>query len=333
MLNDGIYIAVNWPMNIGAGNRFMYLQRTLKKEITCTSIGLHTGRKINMTIKPAAVDSGIVFVRKDLSTHNFIKADLHSVSDTHLATTIGNNGARVSTVEHLLSAFSGMGLDNAIVEVDAPEIPIMDGSALPFVKLLKNVGTRVQGKGKSLLVIQKAVSVSDGEGEAMLLPSPEFKITYKIDFQHPLICEQTYHVAFSDIAYEQEICAARTFGFLKDVEYMQAKGLALGGSLKNAVVLTDKKIVNKEGLRFPDEFVKHKILDAIGDLSLLGMPIIGHFVAYKSGHKLNNLLLKELLERKDCWKIIGSFQRGYSSKGEASLNIPCFATLDSVQAC
>jgi UDP-3-O-[3-hydroxymyristoyl] N-acetylglucosamine deacetylase len=310
----------------------MYLQRTLKKEITCASIGLHTGRKVKMTIKPAGVDAGVVFVRTDLGQHNSIKADMHNVSDTHLATTIGNNGTRVSTVEHLLSAFSGMGLDNAIVEVDAPEIPIMDGSALPFVNMLKNVGTRVQGKGKKLLVITQPVSVSDGDGDAMFLPSPCFEITYKIDFQHPLISEQSYHVIFSDVAYEQEICAARTFGFLKDVEYLQAKGLALGGSLKNAVVLTEKKIINKEGLRFPDEFVKHKILDAIGDLSLLGMPIIGHFMAYKSGHKLNNMLLKELLAHEECWRIAGSFDSGYI-EDEDSLKIPCFGTLDAVPAC
>ena len=310
----------------------MYLQRTVKKDVACTSIGLHTGRKVSMTIKPAGVDAGIVFVRKDLTKHNFIKADMYSVSDTHLATTIGNNGTRISTVEHLLSAFSGMGLDNAIVEVDAPEIPIMDGSALPFVNMLKDVGTRVQGKGKKLLVIKHPVSVSDGDGEAMFLPSSEFEITYKIDFQHPLISEQSYHVTFSDVAYEQEICAARTFGFLKDVEYLQAKGLALGGSLKNAVVLTEKKIINKEGLRFPDEFVKHKILDAIGDLSLLGMPIIGHFVAYKSGHKLNNLLLKELLAHEECWKIVGSFDKRDADE-EDSLHVPYFSTLDSVRAC
>ncbi|MDP2725436.1 MAG: UDP-3-O-acyl-N-acetylglucosamine deacetylase, partial [Syntrophales bacterium] len=161
----------------------MYLQRTVKKEVGVAGIGLHTGRKINMTIKPAGVDAGIVFLRRDLSKNNIIRAELNNVLDTHLATTIGVNGTRISTVEHLLSAFSGMGLDNAVVEVDGPEIPIMDGSALPFVNLLKNVGTKVQGKGKRLLVIKKAVSVSDGDGEAMFLPSPEFKITYKIDFQ------------------------------------------------------------------------------------------------------------------------------------------------------
>ena len=311
----------------------MYLQRTVKKEIGCTSIGLHTGRKINMTIRPAGVDEGIVFIRKDLSNQHVVKADLHNVLDTHLATTIGTNGTRVSTVEHLLSAFSGMGLNNAVVEVDAPEIPIMDGSALPFVNMLKNVGTRVQGKGKKLLVITKAVAVSDGDGKAMLSPSPEFKITYSIDFQHPLICEQSYYVAFSDAAYENEICAARTFGFLKDVEYLQAKGLALGGSLKNAVVLTEKKIINKDGLRCPNEFVKHKILDAIGDLSLLGMPIIGHFIAYKSGHKLNNLLLRELLKHEDCWRIVGSFHGEQATQERRSLNVPRFDTLDSVRPC
>jgi len=311
----------------------MYFQRTVQKEIGCASIGLHTGRKVNMKIKPAGVDEGIVFVRRDLSNNNVIKADFSSVFDTHLATTIGTNGTRVSTVEHLLSAFSGMGLDNAVVEVDAPEVPIMDGSALPFVNMLKNVGTRLQGKGRKLLVIKKEVSVSDGDGEAMLLPSPEFKITYKIDFQHPLISEQAYHVVFSDLTYEKEICAARTFGFLKDVEYLQAQGLALGGSLKNAVVLTEKEIVNKEGLRFPNEFVKHKILDAVGDLSLLGMPIIGHFVAYKSGHKLNHLLLKELLSHEECWKIVGAFNKKQLIEEVKSLNIPYFGTLDSVRAC
>lgn len=311
----------------------MHLQKTIKKEITCKSVGLHTGRKVHMTIKPADVDTGIVFVRTDLSQDNTIKADMYNVSDTNLATTLGSNGTRVSTVEHLLSAFSGLGVDNAVIELNAPEIPIMDGSALPFVNMLKNAGTKVQGKGRKMLVIKKPVSVSDGDGAAMLLPFPEFKITYRIDFKHPLISEQSYEMIFSDATYEEEICAARTFGFLKDVEYMQAKGLALGGSLKNAVVLTEDRIINKEGLRFPDEFVKHKILDAIGDLSLLGMPIIGHFVAYKSGHKLNNLLLKELVEHDKCWKITGSFEKKPLSNDLSSSNSPQFESLDSIQAC
>ena len=310
----------------------MYLQRTIKQEINCRNIGLHSGRKVSMTIKPSGVDEGIIFIRKDLPGEVRIKADFENVRDTILATTIGLNGATVSTVEHLLSAFCGMGVDNAIVEVDAPEIPIMDGSALPFVNLLKDVGTEMQGKCKKLLVIVKPVSVSDGAGTAMLLPSPEFMITYKIDFEHPLIGQQSYHMTFSDIVYERDICAARTFGFLKDVEYLQAKGLALGGSLRNAVVLDERRVINKEGLRCHDEFVKHKILDAIGDLSLLGTPIIGHFVAYKSGHRLNNLLLKELMAHEECWKMVSHINRDSSEDEFMSLNIPSFSILDTVKA-
>ena len=277
-----------------------------------------------MVIKPAGVDEGIVFVRRDLQGNNRIKADLHNVRDTTLATTLGHNGVTVSTVEHLMSAFSGMGVDNAVVEVDAPEIPIMDGSARPFVDLLKAVGTQIQGKSKKLLVIKEKVFVSEGESTAMLLPFPEFRITYNIEFSHPSIGVQSHHLKFSDVSYEEEICAARTFGFLKDVEYLQAKGLALGGSLKNAVVLDDHRIINKGGLRFPNEFVKHKILDAIGDLSLLGIPIIGHFVAFKSGHRLNNLLLRELMVRKECWTMVNRVSREGILKELSCLREPSF---------
>jgi UDP-3-O-[3-hydroxymyristoyl] N-acetylglucosamine deacetylase len=285
-----------------------------------------------MVIRPAGVDEGIVFVRGDLPGNNRIKANVHNVRDTTLATTLGLNGVTVSTVEHLMSAFSGMGVDNAVVEMDAPEVPIMDGSARPFVDLLKDVGTRVQSKGKKLLVIKEKIAVSEGDGTAMFLPSPDFRITYKIEFNHPAIGVQSYQMRFSDISYEEEICEARTFGFLRDVEYLQAKGLALGGSLKNAVVLDEHRIINKDGLRFPDEFVKHKILDAIGDLSLLGMPIIGHFVACKSGHRLNNLLLKELLIRKECWTLVSRFSKAGMLNELHSLRIPSFQVLDSVPA-
>jgi len=310
----------------------MFLQRTVKREIGCKSIGLHSGRKVGMVIRPADVGEGIVFVRTDMSGDNRIRANVHNVRDTTLATTLGLNGVTVSTVEHLMSALSGMGVDNATVEVDAPEVPIMDGSARPFVDLLKDVGTSVQGKGKKILVIKDKVAVSEGDGMAMLLPAPEFRITYKIEFKHPAIGIQSYQMHCSDVAYEQEICAARTFGFLKDVEYLQAKGLALGGSLKNAVVLDDHRIINKDGLRFPDEFVKHKILDAIGDLSLLGIPIIGHFVAYKSGHRLNNMLLKELLARKECWTLVSRFSREGMLNELKSLQVPSFRVLDSTPA-
>ena len=310
----------------------MFFQRTVKNEIGCNSIGLHSGRKIGMVIKPAGVDEGIVFVRRDLAGNNRIKADVHNVRDTTLATTLGLNGVTISTVEHLMSAFSGMGVDNAVVEVNAPEVPIMDGSSRPFVELLKSVGTHVQGKCKRLIVIKKKVSVGEGESTAMLLPSPEFRITYKIEFNHPSIGIQSYDMKLSDVSYAEEVCAARTFGFLKDVEYLQAKGLALGGSLRNAVVLDEHRIINKGGLRCPDEFVKHKILDAIGDLSLLGIPIIGHFVAFKSGHRLNNLLLKELMVRKDCWTMVNRVSREAILNEFSSLRIPSLRVLDSQPA-
>ena len=309
----------------------MHLQRTIKKEIICSSVGLHTGRKVNMKIKPAPADAGIVLVRKDIPNALPIPANYNTVSDTTLATTLGLNGATVSTVEHILSAFSGMGVDNAIIELDSFEIPIMDGSALPFVNMLKEVGTHLQGKTKKLLLIKKPVSVKDGDGTAVLLPAAEFKITYEIDFKHVAIGRQSYSLNFSDEKYEKEICAARTFGFLKEVEYLQAKGLGLGGSLENAIILDDEKIINKGGLRMPNEFVKHKILDAIGDLFLLGMPIIGHFVAYKSGHRLNNILLKELMSKQDCWEIISCNNKEEAKNKLTSLNIPSFRILDAVQ--
>jgi len=310
----------------------MHLQRTLKKEINCSSVGLHTGRKVNMQIKPAPVDTGVMFIRKDLPDAKPIIAHFNNVCDTTLATSLGSDGVTVATVEHILSAFCGMGVDNAIVELDSFEIPIMDGSALPFVNSLKEVGTHPQGKTKKMLVIKKPVSVSEGDGSAMLLPADEFKITYDIDFKHPAISKQSYIMKFSDEKYQNEICAARTFGFLAEVEYMQARGLALGGSLKNAIVLDDIKVINKEGLRYPDEFVRHKVLDAIGDLFLLGMPIIGHFVAYKSGHRLNNLLLKELMLKEDCWEIVGSSTLEETIQKLSSLKIPSFSILDAVRA-
>ncbi len=282
----------------------MYWQKTVKEEINFRSVGLHSGRKVGMTIKPAEADAGIVFVRKDVASDNRIAADIQNVTDTTLATTLGVNGTRVHTVEHLLSAFRGLGIDNAVVEVDTFEVPIMDGSSQPFFNTLKNVGLKTLRKPRRYLKIRKAVSVSEGESTAMLEPAPDFRITYKIDFPHPAVGTQSYHMVFTSDAYEKEISSARTFGFLRDVEYLQAKGLALGGSLQNAVVLDEEKVINKEGLRSHDEFVKHKILDAVGDLYLIGMPILGHFTAYKSGHKLNTQLLKTLLASEDSWEIV-----------------------------
>ncbi|MDR2861805.1 MAG: UDP-3-O-acyl-N-acetylglucosamine deacetylase [Syntrophobacterales bacterium] len=291
----------------------MSLQKTVKNDITCNSVGLHSGRKIKMVIRPADADKGIVFSRSDIVEENSVHALVGNVSDTTLATTIGTNGNTVSTVEHLLSALRGLGIDNALIELSGPEIPVMDGSALPFVNMIKETGVVEQELGRRYLKITKEVSVSEGEGWAKLEPGSTFEITYEIYFDHPLIGYQCYHLNLSELTYEKDICFARTFGFLKDVEYLQAKGLALGGSLKNAIVLNEEKIINKEGLRHPLEFVKHKILDAIGDLFLIGMPILGHFSAYKSGHKLHLMLLKELAAHPDCWQVFryhapGSFQ-------------------------
>lgn len=282
----------------------MNSQKTLKERIACHSVGLHSGRKVRMTIFPAGANTGIVFHRRDVPDGGEIPAHANNVSDTTLATTLGTNGTRISTVEHLLSALYGTGIDNAIVEVDSFEVPIMDGSALPFVHMIRKIGIIDQQVPRKVAVITSPVEVTEGECRAAFTPSDEFEITYVIDFTHPAIGTQSYHMIFSPESYERDICSARTFGFLHQVEFLQARGLALGGSLKNAVVLDEEKVINKEGLRVPYEFVKHKILDAIGDLSLLGMPIVGHFSAYKSGHKLNNLLLKKLEESKDCWKII-----------------------------
>lgn len=310
----------------------MYLQRTIQNQVTCTSVGLHTGRKISMTVKPAGVNEGITFIRKDATgKKERIKAAIENVTDTTLATTIGNNGSAISTIEHLLSALRGMGIDNAEIEIDGPEVPVMDGSALPFVNMIKSAGIREQDRGKQFLVIKKAVSVKDGEGWAELLPASRFKITYEIQFDHPLIGRQTYDLDLSEVAYEKEICFARTFGFLKDVEYLQARGLALGGSLQNAVVLDDQKIINKEGLRHPGEFVKHKILDAIGDLYLIGMPIMGHFKAFKSGHKLHFMLLKALLAQPENWQIIRYYENKSREEKYLSANQPVAEVLDSAR--
>ena len=278
-------------------------QTTIGTEVRIKSTGLHTGRKIEMKVLPAIANTGIVFVRKDTARDASIKSTFDMVTDTTLATTIGCNGTGVSTVEHLMSAFFGMGIDNATVELLGPEVPIMDGSATVFVNLFKKAGKTTLNKSRKRLIITSPVSVTDKDCFAELYPSDKFEITYSINFAHKAIGEQKYHMFFSEDHYQINIAPARTFGFLQDVEYLQTIGLALGGSLQNAIVLDESKVLNREGLRFSDEFVRHKILDAMGDLFMLGMPIVGHFVANKSGHRLNNLLLKELMKRKDCWNI------------------------------
>jgi len=299
-----------------------YKQRTLKDEIGCTGIGLHSGEKIRINIRPAPCDTGIRFVRTDLSGHPIIEARFDNVSDTTLATTIGFDGCRVSTIEHLMAAFYGLGIDNAVVELDGPEVPIMDGSSAPFVFLVKSAGIKEQKDPKRFIVIKKTFKIDDGNRSICVYPSKELKISYMIDFQHPLLRNQEFELRFSGGDFVREISKARTFGFLKDVETLKANGLARGGSLDNAVVIDDFRIINEDGLRFNDEFVRHKILDFIGDLALIQSPIIGHFVVKKSGHFLNQQMLTSLMQSKKHWKEYAFVSPEECSKN--SVRIPAF---------
>lgn len=303
-----------------------YKQRTLNREVHCTGIGLHTGAKVKINLKPAPGDTGVKFIRTDLAGHPVIDARFDNVFDTTLATTIGSNGCRVATIEHLMAAFFGLGIDNAIVELDGPEVPIMDGSAAPFIFLIKSVGVREQKVPKRFIVIKKPFKVDDGTRSVHIYPFKELKISYMIDFQHPLLRNQEYEMTFSGREFSREISRARTFGFLKDVQTLKENGLAQGGSLDNAVVIDDFRILNEDGLRFDDEFVRHKILDFIGDLSIVGAPIIGHFVVKKSGHYLNQYMLRGLMESRRHWKEV-SFETPQECT-EKRIKIPVFGGLD-----
>ena len=284
----------------------MIRQRTLKNVIGATGVGLHTGKKVYLTLRPAPVNTGIVFRRVDLDPIAEIPAALDRVSDTRLSTTIEHNGVRVSTVEHLMSAFAGLHIDNAIVELDTDEVPIMDGSAGIFVFLIQSAGIEMQSAPKQFIRISKPIEIKDGDKWARFEPYDGFKVSFSIDFDHPSMqsSAQEATIDLSEISFAKEVSRARTFGFLQDVEALQEAGLARGGSLDNAIVMDDFRVINDDGLRYGDEFVKHKILDAIGDLYLLGYPLIGSFCAHKSGHGLNNRLLRELDERQDCWETV-----------------------------
>jgi UDP-3-O-[3-hydroxymyristoyl] N-acetylglucosamine deacetylase len=285
-------------------------QRTLKNMIRATGVGLHTGTKVYMTLRPAPANAGIVFRRVDLTPTVEIKGEPYAVGDTRLSSCLEKNGARVSTVEHLMSALAGLGIDNAYVELSAPEVPIMDGSAGPFVFLLQSAGIAEQNAPKKFIRIAKPVEVRDGDKWARFEPHNGYKLTMSIDFAHPVFdkSRQSVTVDFSDTSYIKEVSRARTFGFMQDVETMRSQGLALGGSLDNAVVMDEYRVLNSDGLRYDDEFVKHKVLDAIGDLYLLGHPLIGAYTAHKTGHALNNRLLRRLLEDKPSWELV-SFER------------------------
>jgi len=280
-------------------------QRTLKNSIRASGVGLHSGKKVLMTLRPALADTGIVFRRTDLSNGEDIPARADNVGETALGTTLVKGDSKVSTVEHLLSAFAGLGIDNAIVELSAPEVPIMDGSAGPFVFLLQSAGMVEQDAPKKYLRIVAPVEVRDGDKWARFDPFNGFKLDFTIDFPHPVFGTENRHVVidFAEHSYVKEVARARTFGFMQDVEAMRAAGLALGGSLQNAVVLDEFRVLNAEGLRYDNEFVKHKVLDAIGDLYLLGHPMIGQYTAYKSGHGLNNQLARALLNRPEAFSL------------------------------
>lgn len=282
----------------------MIWQRTLKNVIRATGVGLHTGEKVYLTLRPAATDTGIVFRRVDLDPAVEIPARAENVGDTRLSSTLVRQGVRVSTVEHLLSAFAGLGIDNAYVDVSAPEVPIMDGSAGPFVFLLQSAGVEEQNVAKRFIRIKRKIEVEEGDKRASFEPFDGFKVTFAIDFDHPAFSQQAQFasVDFSSTSFVREVSRARTFGFLRDIEMLRQRELALGGSMDNAIVVDDYRVLNEDGLRYEDEFVKHKVLDAIGDLYLLGHSLIGAFVGYKSGHALNNRLLHELLRQEDAWE-------------------------------
>ncbi len=290
----------------------MIRQRTLKNVIRATGVGLHTGEKIYLTLRPAAVDTGIVFKRVDLAEQVEIRACPENVGDTQLSTSLEKDGVKISTIEHLLSAFAGLGIDNAYVDVSAPEVPIMDGSAGPFVFLIQSAGVEEQKAAKKFVRIKQRVVVEEGDKRASFEPFDGFKVSFTIDFDHPAFTESTRcaSIDFSSTSFVKEVSRARTFGFLRDIEALRERQLALGGTLDNAIVVDDYRILNEDGLRYEDEFVKHKILDAIGDLYLLGHSLIGSFSGCKSGHALNNRLLQTLLADKNAWEEVTFTEEG-----------------------
>jgi UDP-3-O-[3-hydroxymyristoyl] N-acetylglucosamine deacetylase len=282
----------------------MLRQRTLKNSIRATGVGLHSGKKVLMVVKPAPPDMGVVFRRTDLDQIIDVPAYAENVGETMLGTTLIKGDSRVCTIEHLMSAFAGLGIDNAYIEISAEEVPIMDGSAGPFVFLLQSAGMEEQAAPKRFARILQPIQVEEGDKWARFTPYNGFKVNFEIEFNHPIFKkrDQTATMDFSSTSFLREISRARTFGFMRDLEFMRSKNLALGGTMENAIVLDDTKVLNEEGLRYEDEFVKHKILDAIGDLYLLGRGILGEFSGFKSGHALNNRLLRKLIATPDAWE-------------------------------
>lgn len=283
----------------------MIKQRTLKNTIRATGVGLHSGKKVYLTLKPAPIDSGIVFCRTDLEPAVEIQARAENVGETLLSTTLVKDGVKVATVEHLLSAMAGLGIDNCLIELSAEEVPIMDGSSGPFVFLIQSAGIEEQDAAKKFIQITREVSVEEDGKTATFLPFNGFKVGFSIDFDHPVFNSRSQEASidFSSTSFVKEVSRARTFGFMRDFERLRSMNLALGGSFDNAIVVDDYKVLNEDGLRYDDEFVKHKILDAIGDLYLLGNSLIGEFKGHKSGHDLNNKLLRKLIQTTDAWEV------------------------------
>jgi UDP-3-O-[3-hydroxymyristoyl] N-acetylglucosamine deacetylase len=286
----------------------MILQRTLRNVVRATGVGVHTGTKVVMVLRPAPADAGIVFCRTDLPGNPEIRAHALNVTDTRMATVIEGEtkGARISTIEHLLSAFAGLGIDNAYVDLSAEEVPIMDGSAAPFVFLLQSAGLVEQAKSKQYIRVKKPVEIVSGDKVARLVPHDGFKLTFSIEFNHPVFQATASQVEldFAEMSFVKEVSRARTFGFTHEVEMLREKGLGRGGSLENAIVIDDFRVLNAEGLRFDDEFVKHKALDAVGDLYTLGHPLIGAYIGHKSGHALNNQLARALLADQTAFEMV-----------------------------
>jgi UDP-3-O-[3-hydroxymyristoyl] N-acetylglucosamine deacetylase len=289
----------------------MIKQRTLKSRVRAVGVGLHSGEKVTLSLRPAAVDTGIVFIRSDLEPPAHERAQAQSVVDTRLSTCIRVGSARISTIEHLMSAFAGLGIDNAHVDVSGPEIPILDGSAGPFVFLIQSAGIEEQRAPKRFIRIVRPVEVREGDKWARFEPYDGFRISFTIEYRHPVFAsgQQSVCVDFAHTSYIEEVSRARTYGFMQDVEAMRSQGLGLGGSLDNAIVMDEHRVLNNDGLRYDNEFVKHKVLDAIGDLYLLGHPVIGAYSAHKSGHAVNNLLLRQLLAEPAAFEVV-SFGRG-----------------------
>lgn len=301
----------------------MLRQRTLKSIVKTTGVGLHSGAKVTLVLRPAQPDTGVVFHRIDLDPPVDIKADPFAVGDTRLASCLERQGARIATVEHLMSALAGLGIDNIHIDVDAAEMPIMDGSAAPFVFLLQAAGIEEQNVAKKFLRVKKTVEVAEGDKWARLSPYDGFSLDFSIAFDHPAMArtDSRAHIDFADQSYLREVARARTFGFMQDVETLREQGLALGGSLENAIVMDEYRILNSEGLRYADEFVKHKILDAIGDLYLAGYPLLAAFAAHKSGHALNNQLLRALLADATAWELV-SFEEARAAPASVARLYP-----------